>query len=92
MERDRSDGGPARRCPLKWQLRKRGRRLRRDLGLPILRRRTWLLVFLAFLGLIYLGATVVADFVMKIGEYTAPRYEPRDFSREPKDFSREKTR
>jgi hypothetical protein len=69
---------------LKWQLgnRRRLRRLRRGLGLPALSGRTWLLTMLAFVGLAYLGVTVVADFVMKIRQYAPQWYEPRDFQRE----------
>ena len=69
---------------LKWQRgsRRRLRHLRRRLGLPALSHRTWLLAGLAFVVLVYLGATVVADFVMKIREYAPQWYEPRDFQRE----------
>lgn len=69
---------------LRWQLRirRRLRRLRRRLGLPAFSGRTWLLTMLAFVGLVYLGVTVVADFVMKIRQYAPQWYEPRDFQRE----------
>ena len=80
MKRDVAEN--VRGGPLTWRLWKSGRRIRRHLGLPILSRRTWLLVVLAFLGLIYVGVTVVADFVMKIGRYAPQYYEPKDVQRE----------
>ena len=65
-----------------WRLRKRSRRIGRHLGLPILSRRAWLLVFLVFLGLAYVAVTVVGDFVMEIGRYAPQHYEPKDVQRE----------
>lgn len=65
-----------------WRVRKKGRRIRRYLGLPILSRRAWLLVVLVFLGLVYVGVTVVGDFVMTIGRYAPQYYEPKDVQRE----------
>ena len=82
------------RYPVRWRLRIRrtGRRVRRGLGLPALRPRTWLLAILVFLGLIYVGATVVADFVARLGQYAAPQhYEPKDFQREPTSETQGKT-
>ncbi|MFQ5960749.1 MAG: hypothetical protein ACE5MG_05090 [Candidatus Methylomirabilales bacterium] len=63
-------------------IRRRMRRLRRRLGLPALRGRTVLLIFLAILGLAYVSATVLGDFIMEMGRYAPKFYEPKDFARE----------
>lgn len=64
------------------QLRKKGRRLRRRLGLPVLSRRAWLFVVLAFLGLVYVAVTVVGEFVVKTTQYAPELYELKDLRKE----------
>ncbi len=69
---------------MRWGLwsRRTGRRIRRRLGFPSFGRRTWLLVVLGFLGLLYVGTAVIADFLVRLGQYWPQYYEPRDFERE----------
>lgn len=61
---------------------RRRRRLRRRLGLPAFRPRTWLLIIFIFLGAAYVSVTVLADFFVKLGEYSSQYYEPKDSPRE----------
>lgn len=56
--------------------------MRRRLGLPPFGRRTWLLALLVFLALIYVGTTVMSDFMTKLVQYEPQYYEPKDFPRE----------
>lgn len=61
--------------------RRRWRRTRRRLGLPVLSRRGVALLVLGFLGLA-LAATIVPDFISSLARYRANQYEPKDFQRE----------
>ncbi len=56
-------------------------RIRRALGVPRLRGRTWLLILVAFLGVLCLGAWM-ADVATTFGQYAPRFYEPKDFSRQ----------
>lgn len=56
--------------------------MRRRFGLPVVGRRTVLLIFLLFIGLAYVAVTILANFVMKLGQYEPHYYEPKDFQRE----------
>lgn len=70
---------------MSWRrgIRRTGRQIRRRLGLPRFSARTWLLAILLLLGLLYVGTTVMTDFLIRLGQYESPQhYEPKDFSRE----------
>ena len=83
MDKDRARPGPAplRRGRAGTGVR-RGRRLRRWLGLPRLSTRAWLLAILALLGLIYAGSTVLGDLIVQLGSYGPSFYEPKDKQRQ----------
>lgn len=72
-----------RRCSLGSKLRitRVGRRIRRRLGLPALRRRTALLILLIFVGVAYVSVTFLADFLTTLDRYAPRYYEPKDFER-----------
>lgn len=70
---------------MSWRLgiRRTGRQVRRRLGLPRFSARAWLLAILVLLALLYVGTTVMTDFLIRLGQYESPpHYEPKDFSRE----------
>ncbi len=56
--------------------------MRRRFGLPVVGPRTVLLILLLFIGLVYVTVTILADFVMKLGQYGPHYYEPKDLQRE----------
>lgn len=63
-------------------IRRIGRRIRRRLGLPALRRRAALWILLVFIGVVYVSVTVLADFFVHLNRYAPQYHEPKDFQRE----------
>jgi hypothetical protein len=63
-------------------IRRGSRRWRRALGLPAISRRATLWLLFTFLGLAFLTATFVVDFVAMLGQYRWRQYDPKDFQRE----------
>jgi len=47
-----------------------------------LSRRTALVLILFFIGLAFVAVTILADFVMRLGQYEPHYYEPKDLQRE----------
>lgn len=69
---------------MRWRARLRHarRRFRRRLGLPRLSRRGALLILLAFVSLVFVSVTILANWATLMHAYAPRYYEPKDFQRE----------